>query len=114
VVVLLDRQGLEPGGVLPRHAPERLAVERDRRPLEIPEVPLLCEHLGQVVLARPTELDDDLAQPLAVLCAAAQGLVELLLVEVPAFDQERAERRPLRLVCLVHQRVGHAPDPVLS
>src|SRR6185503_11319226 len=47
LVVLLNRQSLEPGSVLPRHAPERLAVERDRRPLEVPEMPLLCEHLGQ-------------------------------------------------------------------
>jgi hypothetical protein len=77
-------------------------------------VPLLCEHLGQVVLARPSELHDDFTQPLTVLGAAAQRLAKLFLVDVPAFDQKRAESGPLRLARLVHQRVGHASDPVLS
>ena len=82
----------QPAGVLLGEQRDDLGIDLGAAEVDDVEPELLGEHVGEDALAEETELDEDVAEPLARRGLLRQRVAELVLGDEAAADQQLAER----------------------
>src|SRR5581483_2561516 len=107
-----DGKGAEPPGIGRPKQGDGLALDRVRPELEEVERELVGEGARDLLARHPAPLDEELAEPPAGPLALAERDLELLGVDQPGANEQRADRNPgVNLVH--HQSHSTAPAEIL-